>query len=591
MISKLLGLNRGGVRWYLQRDTAFTNSCKEWSVTHDVDDYLQEWEERRERGESVSASDLCADWPEDRTELARLIGLLEACDRLLVVEEMPPVVSKPCAIPAFVAGYEVRGELGCGGMGVVYRVWDPILRREAALKMLKPAVLAALPDETARLLLRFQQEAQVLAQLNHEYIVPVFEARVADGQPFFVMECVVGGSLATRLSEMTTAGPKVIVPFVEKVARAVQHAHSHGVLHRDLKPANILLEWRPGEGKGPVPRVSDFGLAKLLSAAIDSEADTVVSPHSPAEPHPSETGQSRLTVPGVQPGTPAYMAPEQFDPAFGGVGPATDVWALGVVLYQLLTGQKPFRGSDRAELHKPVCQDTPTRPRSIRRTIDRRLEAIVLRCLSKKPERRFQTASELADALAKCAGKVRRHRWAAAFLIGLTALAAGVLWALLKTDPDPAAGAWAAGAWAALPKPNPDPEDQYQRAVALQLERLERGEAVELIPPGDELPPYRVRWGGAATEVMRSPQGVAVQAPAMGVVEFLPRVPCSRFRIQLELQHDRLWLRPANPPSVGIVFCRSRIPSPGGTHHIFGQLFFDEWNGRTGEDQFSDAVR
>jgi serine/threonine protein kinase len=319
----------------------------------DLDELMLEWEERRARGEAITPEALCAAVPHLLQELVRRIRLLEDCDRLLAVKEVAatpdPIDGFGLPVPRSVANYEVRGLLGYGGMGVVYRAWDPVLRREVAVKALRPATPGADADGRRRLVDRFRREGQVLARLRHEAIVPVFEARILDGVPCLVMEYEAGGSLADRQEHLTAAGPTSIVPLMEVAARAVAHVHRQGILHRDLKPANLLFD---ADGR---LLVSDFGLAKLID-----RQDSILPPAPPAvagdtaENAPSVT---ELTATGVlQPGTWAYMAPEQYDPArFGSIGPATDIWALGVILYELLTSRRPFRGRSWGELREQVC--------------------------------------------------------------------------------------------------------------------------------------------------------------------------------------------------------------------------------------------
>jgi serine/threonine-protein kinase len=489
-------------------------------LLQDLEDYLLEWEERRERGEALSPDDLCPHWPEGQAELARRIELLEACDRLLDVEAEAADKAAAPAPPQGIGGYEVHGELGRGGMGVVYRVWDPVLRREAALKMVRPAGRMALPGLANELELRFQREAQALAQLKHEHIVPIFEAKLENGVPYFVMEFVAGGSLSARRAELTAAGPREIVPFVEKIARAVHHAHGKGILHRDLKPANILLD---AEAQ---PRVSDFGLAKLLSAEVDPDADTVLHPKaSPA----GTTAPDALTHPGHQPGTPAYMAPEQFDSAFGPVSPATDVWALGVILYELLTGQKPFAGSTREELRGPVSRTAPARPRSLRRAVDRRLDDVVLRCLAKEPGQRFASAGALADELARWRRPRRLVKWVVASLTVLVLVLAAWLVADRSGKPPNVV---------IVPAPKIlDPYEHYVNDVRPALEKLRAGVAVEVIQP-NRVPPYYVREDAGGTRVGATEEGLRIFTTSVAIIEFLPRAPSQPYELVVEMRHD-----------------------------------------------------
>jgi serine/threonine-protein kinase len=482
----------------------------------------------------------CID-PEVEAELRRRARLLVACDRLLLgetPESGPPVPGE--GAPARVGPYEVRGTLGRGGMGVVYAGWDPDLRRPVALKMLGPLSPWVGSEERERLARRFSQEAQVLAQLKHPHIVPVYAATVQDGEPCFVMERVAGGSLATHRQRLTERGPRAVAAFVEKVARAVHHAHERGVLHRDLKPANILLD-PDGE-----PLVGDFGLAKLFAnGGPDGDRAGPASPTADTLPDVSVG----LTLPGHAPGTPAYMAPEQFEPSFGPVGPATDVWALGVILYELLTGRKPFGRGSRAELRAAVCQVVPARPRALERRVDRHLEAVVLRCLEKQPERRYASAADLAADLgrwrrgepttARPAGRprrawhaVRRHPLAAAAAVLLACLVASLPLARHLTDPE--------------------------RPLRALEATLARGEPVTLL--GDTGTPA---WSAPALGVplIEAPSGpdrtFTVSALDPVLLELL-RDPQGNYRFSAEVRH-----RESNHGEVGLYFAYGRPPTPG----------------------------
>ncbi len=287
----------------------------------------------------------------------------------------------PSALPAIV-GYDIGGVVGRGGAGVVYRARQARLGRDVALKMLA----AGTADDLAR----FHREAEAVAQLQHPNIVQVYEVGEVDGRPFLVMEFVPGGSLAARLAGAPQP-EAAAARLVEQLARAAQFAHDCGVLHRDIKPANVLLSGVRGQesevsedrGGSPsltpdpcplTPKLADFGLAKHLGA---------------------DTGQTRT---GAVLGTPSYMAPEQArgDKA---LTPAADVYALGAVLYECLTGRPPFRGETPVETVLQVLHAEPVPPRQLRPQVSRDLETICLKCLQKEPVKRYAAAADLADDL------------------------------------------------------------------------------------------------------------------------------------------------------------------------------------------------
>jgi WD40 repeat protein/predicted Ser/Thr protein kinase len=262
-----------------------------------------------------------------------------------------------------VAGYEVLGELGHGGMGVVYRVRQQSLNRLVALKIMRPGSLA-----TGAELERFHHEAKALAELDHPGIVPILDIGEADGRPYFTMKLIEGGSLAGCLDHFV-GNPRLAVEVLVRIADAVHHANARGILHRDLKPSNVLLD---ADGR---PHITDFGLARHLVAD-------------------ASLTHSREVL-----GTPGYMAPEQASCPKRSVSPAIDVYGLGAIFYTLLTRRQPFQGATVLDVLEQVKSHDPDPPSRSNRLVKRDLEAICLKCLEKEPHRRYASADALADDL------------------------------------------------------------------------------------------------------------------------------------------------------------------------------------------------
>jgi hypothetical protein len=275
----------------------------------------------------------------------------------------------PKALP-IVPGYEIVSELGRGGMGVVYMARQIRLKRIVALKMILSGSHAG-ADELGR----FRAEALAVARLQHPGIVQIFEVGEADGKPFLALEFIDGGSLARKVKGKSLP-PRQAARLVEDLAQAVHYAHQQGVVHRDLKPANILLT----SGKF-VPKITDFGLAKQF----DSEAGGL----SADAPTPS----------GAILGTPSYMAPEQAAGKGKTVGPAADVYALGAILYELLTARPPFKAANHLDILVQVLSNDPVPPSQLQPKVPRDLETICLKCLHKDQGKRYATAEELAQDL------------------------------------------------------------------------------------------------------------------------------------------------------------------------------------------------
>jgi tetratricopeptide (TPR) repeat protein/tRNA A-37 threonylcarbamoyl transferase component Bud32 len=315
-------------------------------------------------------------------------------------------------------GYEILEPIASGGMGAVFKARDKKLNRIVALKFILGGPLASSAE-----LQRFRNEAEAAANLDHPNIVPIYEVGESNGQAFFSMKLIEGGSLASRLADFQK-DPKQSARLIISIARAAHYAHQHGILHRDLKPANVLLD---NAGR---PHVTDFGLAKRIN-----------------QPN------AELTQTGALVGTPGYMAPELTDGAAAATT-ASDLYGIGAILYALLTGHAPFRGSGMLDTLEQVRNQPPEPPGKANRSVPRDLELICLKCLEKEPQRRYAGGEALAQELERfldgrpltetrpVGSAERLWRWyrrhpvpatlGATILLLLLAVAIGSTWAGLK---------------------------------------------------------------------------------------------------------------------------------------------------------------
>jgi tetratricopeptide (TPR) repeat protein len=393
-----------------------------------VNELLLRWPEAREQGRTLAPEELCRDCPDLLQPLRQQIDAILSMEAMLRSQETqaegadalttdspargntnPPTEDLSEAVP----GYQILGELGRGGMGVVYKARHLRLKRLVALKMILAGPHAG-PEQVER----FRTEAEAVARFQHPSIVQIYEIGEHQGLPYCALEYVGGGSLAQQLKQGLPSFSEA-ARLTEALARAMHYAHQHQVVHRDLKPANVLLN---EEGQ---PKVTDFGLAKAL------DADSV---------------QTRS---GAIMGTPSYMAPEQAEGRVHDIGPAADIWALGGILYTLLTGRPPFRGESLIETLEQVRTQEPVPPSQLRSDTPAALETICLKCLAKAPAERYASALALAQdlerwqagepilarpegALHKLWRKTRRYR--VPLVAGLLLAAAGLTAVLLAVN-------------------------------------------------------------------------------------------------------------------------------------------------------------
>jgi len=325
---------------------------------------LEEYLERLQAGGSPQREQVLAAHPGLRSAL-RCLEVLEgiASDGL---DE--PFGGEGCGatvagLPREFGNYELLQELGRGGMGVVYKARQKDLDRIVAVKMILDSNLAS--EEHVR---RFHEEARAAARVEHPGVIRIHEVGRFDEQHYFAMEYIEGASLSAHAAQVEISFTEA-ARLVQRVARAVDHLHRQGIVHRDLKPSNILID------RDREPHVTDFGLAKVF-----------------------RTG-SQSTATGVIVGTPSYMAPEQATGDSGQVGPASDVYSLGAILYELLTGRPPFREETPLDTVMKVLSAEPPLPRTVNRRVPRELELVCLKCLARAPGDRYRSAAALAEEL------------------------------------------------------------------------------------------------------------------------------------------------------------------------------------------------
>jgi serine/threonine protein kinase len=462
-------------------------------------------------------------------------------------------IAPPRPLP-IIPGYSIDRELGHGGMGEVYLARDPD-GHTFALKMIRGDRVGTIYLE------RFLREKSALLELYHPNVVRIYYAgKTDDGNPYFTMPYYERGTLADRIEEFQS-DPRKAVTLMIKVAEAVHYLHEHGRIHRDLKPQNILL------GDNDEPYVSDFGLVKDLDALMSGEsaADYWAAPStddvlSRAETRLNATVGNRLTA-GVV-GTMPYMSPEQLLRDKEKIGPQSDIWALGVILYELVCGARPFEAATPEVVSQLIRQEPPDRPAKVKPGIDAGLEHIILKCLAKKPEERYAGARAFADDLRKWLAptrmRLKRPRKLTALAGVLSALfVAGLIWAIVH--------------WSRPKAADPVTLEQARNQVR---EKLRTGEkAVFIGAKGEPLIPLNIIVAEGAKPDYRSKEGYwAIDTFGTVFVEFMDDPGVDTFVFTIQMRQERR----NDMGAIGIYFADQQYKHANGDGHYYGLLSFAE---------------
>ncbi|HEV3204947.1 MAG TPA: serine/threonine-protein kinase, partial [Gemmataceae bacterium] len=506
---------------------------------------------RKEMGQEPSREEFYMRFPNLRESLERQFQIHDLMEEGKAIDSVT-------GLPLFLPGesrklgdrFEVLGPIGQGAMGVVYKVRDVQLNRIVALKIIREH---AEPRDLAR----FREEAEKMARLEHPNIVRIYAVGEDNGLPYFSMELVEGGNLAQRLSGKPQPSD-LAVQYVEILARAMHYAHQHGIVHRDLKPSNVVLT---SQGE---PKITDFGLAKTIG-----EGSGRVQMERPSDEGTTSLSlQNRVsTQTGEILGTLFYMAPEQAAGKVKQIGPQTDIHALGAILYELLTGRPPFQAASPLDILKQIQEADPKSLRAFNPNLDPQLEAVCLKCLEKRPQRRYDSADALAEDLRRWQRgektKVRPPRWAARvgryirrhWIVSAASFFAGVI---LLTIP--------------VVNYLKDPNRWYEHV----LREIKSGRSVWLLE--EKGFPTHSNWRFRPEETMdflAKDGTLSLHSQSVGLLELLPGpLPSEGYRLSAEIKHGQ-WSGTIS--QAGIFFGHARYKTTQDRWlHFFAGLNIDD---------------
>jgi serine/threonine protein kinase len=499
-----------------------------------------EWEERHRLGSSLPLDEFCREEMDLLPEVRAIAALLEPAESTVVGSTAPQTRTDHEPFERSRHIPEGWAEIGRGASSVVYIGHDPNFDTVVAYKVLATDSSPGDYESLTPLYQCFELEAKILARLKHEGIVRIFGTSICNRRPVLVMEYLPGGNLHEQASGLRGLGTHAIAQFFAKIADAVGFAHEHGVVHRDLKPSNILID------KFGRPCVSDFGVAKLISEFSSVSGSAVES---------GSTGSAMdsATDFGLQPGTRSYMAPEQLDASFGPVTQRTDIWAFGVMLYEVLTGTRPFVGESWSEIRQAVCQKPVPKPSIALDRIGRRLLKVALKCLEKRPDDRFACCDDLKKAITAAVASPRTCWLCAAGIVASLGLATWFSPVLSSTPSDP------------------------KTAIVNGIhDQLLRGQPVTLID--QQQPPRYAQWAtGAGSGRFVDSDDCPLRIEGMNtfgtMLELLPSLPPGSYRIEATLRQSKSHARVSR---VGVYVAASTMQESGNIGHQCIMLHFSD---------------